>query len=143
MGYYVSTAIVDFYIPDDKQEEAFQSVVTFIKDNALNLGACAPTKLIDLLHLFGFNSIQTESRGLFLGSYSDKVSWISTLVMILSEFSVDTDGIPGGKIDWQGEDGEMFRWVVIDKQLFEQEVAYVIWATPVPLLPSVSFSPTT
>jgi len=142
MGYYVSTSIVDFYIPDDKQEEAFQSVLTFIQDNALNLGTEVPTKLIDLLHLFGFNSTQTYS-GLFLGSYSDKVSWISTLVMILSYFSVDGDGVPGGKIDWQGEDGEMFRWVVIDKQLFEQEVAHVIWATPVPLLPSVSFSPTT
>lgn len=117
MGYSASTWEVDFSIPADKVGEALAAV------NALEPTNEGYSDLVDAVEEgTGFHDCELTESGFRLGHHSDKwFEYTEKVLCVLARFAVD-----GSFVRFQGEDGELFGYQVVDGDLME-EIATVSW----------------
>lgn len=113
MGYYVETMEVDFFIPEDKIEQAFDAVIRARHEITVEdrynpwlwtLGDYPVSDLRELLNELGFG-IEEEFGGIRVVNFDAKWRTQDWFLDKLKDY-VDKTSF----IEFRGEDGEMWKW---------------------------------
>ena len=158
MGYFISITDADFAIPAAKLNRAYGAVCQLNNLNHLKRGnawprpeglenTTTPTEhlwfswmdwnypetckdLEAVLKQVGFHTYFDDKGNLVISGYSDKAGQEDVFLWTIAPYAIATltDGPP--YIDWQGEDGEHWRNVVIEKRLYAQGMAMVAHGEP-------------
>lgn len=113
MGYYVETMDVDFFIPEDKVEQAFNAVLEArdglsVEDRynpwLWTVGDYHISDMRELLNHIGF-STEEEFGGVRVINFDSKWHKQEWFLDVLRNY-VDTSCF----IEFRGEDGDMFKW---------------------------------
>lgn len=125
MGYYAETMDVDFFIPEDKIEEAFDRILNARRKISVgdrynpwvvSIGDYPVNDLRELLNELGFG-IEEEFGGIRIVNFDAKWRTQDWFLDNLREF-VDKSCF----IEFRGEDGEMWKWTP-----FGTQQAMIVW----------------
>ena len=135
MGYYVKTRGIDFTIPKEHLEAACQALKDLNKRDELKTGgawgpdgrteawfAWMPADYDETLHSaeeilkeVGFEVYDNGEGGIELAGYDSKSGQEEHFVAALAPFVKE-----GSYIEWEGEDGELWRQVKVGDQIITQ-----------------------
>jgi hypothetical protein len=136
MGYYVTLENVDFTIPADKVADAFEAMKALNSRDDLKTGGswqggkqterwfawmdadydktCKDAKAI--LDMLGFEVEVADDGGLSLVGYDSKTGSEEHFVRTLAPFVKE-----GSYMEWRGEEGDRWRWVILNGQMTRQQ----------------------
>ena len=142
MGYFVTITSADFLIPDTPEVlSAIHEMDT--KFDAIKCGGsygpesktekCFSrmpknlsdfTTVRDVFKALGFDVSDADNGGFYLQGYNNKTGQENLFLAVVAPFVED-----GSYTEWLGEDGERYRFVVVNGRLHTQS-AFVTWGTP-------------
>jgi hypothetical protein len=146
MGYYVKITDANFVIPADKVDDAYEAVCELNQHNELKTGGAFPRTdkdgphdkiwfswmswdypevcddLLEVLEMVGFEVEFNMDDGLSILGYDSKTGCEQTFLAALAPFAK-----AGSFINWEGEDGDLFRHQVEGGELVFRE-GRVTWS---------------
>lgn len=132
MGYYVRTTGSNFYVAQSKKNAAYEALCALNQRDDLKTGgsfswmaADYPSKCEDLkevLEEVGFDVVEDEAGNVTGLHYDSKTGQESLFLSALAPFVRD-----GSHIDWQGEEGEHFRYEFSGGRMLERD-GRIVWA---------------
>lgn len=142
MGYFVTLINADFLIPDTPEVLSAIHEMDTKFDAIKRGGSYGPegktekwfswmpknlsdfTTVRDVFRALGFDVSDADEGGFYLQGYDNKTGQEDLFLAVVAPFVGD-----GSYTDWRGEDGEMYRFVVVNGRLHTQS-AIVTWSTP-------------
>ncbi len=133
MGYYVSTRESNFIIPVANLGAAYQAMCALNHDSDIEKrgGSWSGGKMqeawfswmspdydetcedaFDVLREVGFEPDQTDDGDLVLGYYNSKSGQEALFLAAIAPYAV-----PGSFVIWEGEEGEIWRDIVVDGKI--------------------------